>query len=50
VEEILSKTPYDAPEFVMDKSIDDFYKFTVDSFRFENYQFHTLGKRIPVAI
>jgi len=50
VEEILSKTPYDAPQFVMDKSIDDFYKFTVDSFRFENYQFHTLGKKIPVAI
>ncbi|MBQ8764676.1 MAG: thymidylate synthase, partial [Clostridia bacterium] len=50
VEEILSKTPYDAPEFIMDKSIDDFYKFTVDSFKFENYQFHTLGKKIPVAI
>ena len=50
VEEILSKTPYDAPQFVMDKSIDDFYKFTVDSFAFENYQYHTLGKKIPVAI
>ncbi len=50
VEEILSKTPYDAPEFVMDKSIEDFYKFTVDSFKFENYNFHTLGKKIPVAI
>ena len=50
VEEILSKTPYDAPEFIMDKSIDDFYKFTVDSFNFENYNFHTLGKKIPVAI
>ena len=50
VEEILSKTPYDAPQFVMDKSIDDFYKFSVDSFRFEDYQFHTFGKKIPVAI
>ena len=50
VEEILSKTPYDAPQFVMDKSIDDFYKFTVDSFAFENYQYHILGKKIPVAI
>ena len=50
VEEILSKTPYDAPKFVMDKSIDDFYKFSVDSFRFEEYKFHTLGKKIPVAI
>ena len=50
VEEILRKTPYDAPEFKIDKSIDDFYKFTVDSFSFENYNFHTLGKKIPVAI
>ena len=50
VEEILEKTPYDAPEFKIDKSIDDFYKFTVDSFSFENYNFHTLGKKIPVAI
>ena len=50
VEEILRKTPYDAPEFKIDESIDDFYKFTVDSFSFENYNFHTLGKKIPVAI
>ncbi len=50
VEEILKKTPYDAPEFKIDKSIDDFYKFNVDSFSFENYNFHTLGKKIPVAI
>lgn len=50
VEEILSKTPYDAPKFIMDKTIDDFYKFTPDSFAFEDYKFHTLGKKIPVAI
>ena len=50
VEEILKKTPYDAPEFKIDKSIDDFYKFNVDSFSFENYNFHTLSKKIPVAI
>ena len=50
VEEILSKEPYDAPEFVIDKSIDDFYKFTADSFGFKDYKFHTLGKKIPVAI
>ena len=29
---------------------DDFYKFTVDSFAFENYQYHVLGKKIPVAV
>jgi len=50
VEEILKKEPFDAPGFVIDKSIDDFYKFTADSVSFENYNFHTLGKKIPVAV
>ena len=50
VEEMLSKTPYDAPKFNIDTSIDDFYKFTTDSFSFENYNFHTLDTKIPVAI
>lgn len=50
VEEILKKEPYDAPEFIIDKSIDDFYKFTAGSVAFENYNFHTLGMKIPVAV
>ena len=27
-----------------------FYKFTAESFAFKDYKFHTLGKKIPVAI
>lgn len=50
VEEILKKEPFEAPEFVIDKSIDDFYKFKVDSFSFKDYKYHTLGTKIPVAI
>ncbi len=50
VEQILSKTPYDAPKFKMDTAIDDFYKFTTDSVWFEDYKFHTLDVKIPVAI
>ncbi len=50
VEQILSKTPYDAPAFKMDTSITDFYKFTTDSFKLENYKYHTLDVKIPVAI
>ena len=50
VEELISRTPYDAPEFIMDKSVADFYDFTVDSFALEGYKFHgSLGK-IPVAV
>ena len=50
VEQILSKNPYDAPKFNMDKSITDFYKFTTDSVWFDDYKFHTLDVKIPVAI
>lgn len=49
VEEIIGRKPFDVPEFKIDKSVDDFYKFTVKSFDIENYQFHTLDKKIPVA-
>ena len=50
VEEILEKEPLEAPTFKLDKSINDFYKFTVDSIQLENYSFHKLGKKIPVAV
>ena len=50
VKQMLENPMYDAPEFVMDKSITDFYDFTVDSFKFENYQYSTLDAKIPVAV
>lgn len=50
VEELISREPYDAPEFIIDKSITDFYKFTPDSVKFENYKFHEFNSKFPVAI
>ena len=50
VEEIIEKEPMDAPELYMDPDVKDFYQFTLDSFRVENYHFHKLGKTIEVAI
>jgi len=50
VKRMLDNPVYDAPEFIMDKSIDNFYDFTVDSFRMENYQYSQLDCKIPVAI
>ncbi len=50
VEEIIAKEPLEAPVFKLDESIDDFYKFTVDSVQLENYNFHKLGMKIPVAV
>lgn len=50
VEEIIKKTPFEAPKLILDKSIDDFYKFTRDSFSLEGYKYHDFDKVIPVAI
>lgn len=50
IEELISRDPYDAPEFVMDKSITDFYEFTKNHFSLENYKYHDFNEKIPVAI
>lgn len=50
VEELIKREPYEAPKFEMDKSIDDFYRFTVDSFKLIDYKYHKFDQKIPVAI
>jgi len=50
VEEIIENKTYDAPSFSIDKSIDDFYKFSVESFKLEGYEYSVLTGKIPVAI
>ena len=50
VKELIEKTPYDAPEVLLDKRIDDFYKFNKDSFTVNNYKYHDFTAKIPVAV
>ncbi len=50
VKEVMEKPQHKAPKLIMDKSITNFYDFTVDSFELEDYEFEKLGKKIPVAI
>lgn len=50
IKEIIKNEPYDAPKFIIDKSIDDFYKFTSDSFSLEGYRYHDSDFKIEVAI
>jgi len=50
IREVIAKEPLPAPRLVMDKTITNFYDFTVDSFSLEGYEYHKLGKKIPVAI
>lgn len=50
VEKMLEKEPLPAPNFYLDPSITDFYAFTKNSVKMENYQYHEFNERIPVAI
>ena len=50
VRSMLEKEAFEAPEFVMDKSITDFYAFTKNSFRMDNYQYHPFDFEIEMAI
>ena len=50
VEEIIRNEPKPAPKFIIDPSVDDFYQFTRDSFRMENYQYSDFSGKIPVAV
>ena len=50
VEELIARTPYDAPKFTLDPAVTDFYDFTPASVKLEGYQAHTLDMKIPVAV
>ena len=50
VEELLSRTPYDAPKVTLDPNVNNFYDFTPDSFKIENYQHGEKIGRFPVAV
>ena len=50
IEEIIQNEPKPAPKFIIDESVDDFYKFTRDSFRVEGYEFSEFTGKIPIAV
>ena len=49
VKEIIEKPQYPAPKLIVDPEIKNFYDFTVDSFRLENYECNKTKYNIPVA-
>ena len=50
VEKITKNPLYDAPRFIMNPDVKDFYAFTLDDFALEDYRFTKLEEKIPVAI
>ena len=50
IERIIQNEPKPAPRFIVDPSVDDFYKFTRDSFRVEGYEYSEFTGKIPIAV
>ena len=50
IERLIEQEPKAAPKFFIDETVDDFYKFTRDSFRVEGYEFNDFKADIPVAV
>jgi thymidylate synthase len=50
IEELITRPTYDAPTFYMNPEIKDFYQFTVDDFRLDNYVTGPKVENIPVAV
>ena len=50
IEKMLSEPEYPAPQFTLDPAVTDFYVFTPDSVRLENYQFSPFEDKIPIAV
>ena len=49
VKGMLEQIPQEAPTFSVDPSVTDFYQFTADSFKVENYNYAPFEAKIPVA-
>ena len=50
VEEILKNPEYEAPKFIINKDIKNFYDFTTDDFKLENYVANKFDHKIEVAV
>lgn len=50
VKELIERPKFAAPKLVIDEGITDFYQFTTDNIRLENYEYGEKITKIPVAI
>ena len=50
IRELIQNEPKPAPTFIVDPAVKDFYDFTRDSFKIENYQYSDFNGKIPVAV
>ena len=50
IEELIAREPYPAPKFWLNPEVKDFYDFTPDDVRLDDYHTHPKIKDIPIAV
>lgn len=50
VEKMLKNPQFEAPKFIMNPDIKNFYDFTVDDFKLEGYEFNKIDEKFEVAV
>lgn len=50
IEKLIAAEPKKAPKFTIDENINDFYKFSRDSFALDGYEYNEFNEKIPVAV
>lgn len=50
LEKLMTNPQYDAPKLIMNKEIKNFYDFTVDDFKLEDYKFTPMEGKLEVAV
>ena len=50
VKKMLTNPQFEAPKLVVNPDVKDFYAFTVDDFKLENYQFNKIEEKFEVAV
>mgnify|MGYP000986544339 CR=1 FL=1 len=50
IEKLIEKEEHEPPILMIDKTISNFYNFTVDSFKLVNYEYNPFKVKIPIAI
>ncbi len=50
VKNVIAKPQHPAPKLWINPEVKDFYAFTLDDFRLDDYEFEPLGEKIPVAV
>lgn len=50
LKELMKREPFDAPKLIINPDIKDFYKFSADDFKLENYKYYSLGGKLEVAV